>query len=106
MQKAPRRITADDFEIGKKLMVSRSRQKPEAPGQVSLDFMLKGAVIEVQSLNLPFVLATACCPMRGKTDLIVDIRDHEFIRVSSEFANAVLTSAAACELACAEGNTC
>lgn len=106
MKKFSRGISADDFEVGQQMMVSRSRRKQVAEGQAGTEFMLQGAVIEIQSLNLPFVLTTACCPMRGKTDLIVDIRDHEFIRVSSEFANAVLTSAAACELACAEGNTC
>ena len=103
MQKFTRHIVADDFEVGRKLMVSKSRRKPMPDGHVAMDFMLKGALIEIKSMNLPFILVTASCPMRGKQDLIVDVRDHEFVRVSPEFAEAVLASAmSADEIANAE----
>ena len=93
MKKFARGISADDFEVGQKVMVSRSRRKQVAEGQVGVEFMLQGAVIEIKALNLPYVLVSASCPMRGQTDLVLDIRDHEFIRVTTEFAEAVFAAA-------------
>ena len=93
MKKFARGISADDFEVGQKMMLSRSRRKPVVDGQVRIDFMLQGAVIEIKALNLPYILGAAFCPMRGQTNLVLDIRDHEFIRVTSEFAEAVVAAA-------------
>ena len=93
MKKFSRQISADDFEVGRKMMVSKSRRKSLPDGQVGIEFMAHGAVIEVKALNLPYILVSASCPMRGQTDLVLDIRDHEFIRVTSEFAEAVFASA-------------
>ena len=92
MKKFARSITADDFEVGQKMMVSGSRCKQTPEGQVGIDFMVQGAVIEVKALNLPYVLASASCPMRGNTDVVLDIRNHEFIRVTAEFADAVIAA--------------
>ena len=93
MKKFSRKITADDFEVGTKMMVSRSRRKNMAEGQVGIELMIQGAVIEIRAFNLPYILVSASCPMRGQTDLVLDIRDHEFIRVSAEFAEAVFAAA-------------
>ena len=93
MKTFARGIEADDFEVGRKMMVSRSRCKQVAEGQVAIDFMVQGTVIEVKALNLPYILVSASCPIRGHTDLVLDIRDHEFIRVTTEFAEAVFAAA-------------
>ena len=93
MKKFARGIEADDFEVGRKMMVSRSRRKQLAEGQVGIEFVIQGAVIEIKALNLPYILVSVSCPMRGRTDLVLDIRDHEFIRVTAEFADAVSAAA-------------
>ena len=93
MKKFARQISADDFEVGQKMMVSQSRRKSLPEGQVGIEFMAHGAVIVIKALNLPYILVSASCPMRGQTDLVLDIRDHEFIRVTPEFAEAVFAAA-------------
>lgn len=94
MQKLTRQITADDFNVGTHLMVSKSRPGPHNEAAA---LILTGSVIEIKSINLPFVLVSATCTLRGQHDLVVDVREHEFIRVNPDFVAAVTESARACD---------
>jgi len=87
-----RRIEIDDLEIGTCMTVFRNRF-PVAPikGAPESDF-LKGSLLQVQALNLPYVLVRVTDPLRGKQSLAVDVRDHVFMPVNDEYAKAIIES--------------
>ena len=87
-----RRIQIDDLQIGTCMTVFRNRF-PTAPikGAPESDF-LKGSLLQVQALNLPYVLVRVTDPLRGKQSLAVDVRDHVFMPVNDEYARAIIES--------------
>lgn len=87
-----RRIQIDDLQIGTCMTVFRNRF-PAAPikGAPESDF-LKGSLLQVQALNLPYVLVRVTDPLRGKQSLAVDVRDHVFMPVNDEYARAIIES--------------
>lgn len=95
MQRSSRKVSLDDFEVNQQLMVLHSQRCRRGDGDFGTDPRVQGAVITVKAMNLPFVLVAASCPIRGNADLILDSRNHEFVLVSEEFAEAVKQSAEA-----------
>ena len=89
------RIQIDDLQIGTCMTVFRNRFRT-APmkGAPESDY-LKGAVLEVQAINLPYVLVQATDPVHGQCHVAVDVRDHAFMPVTDEYVAAVLNGFAA-----------
>jgi len=91
MKQLKHQIAVDDLEPGQFFTVLRNKFRiaphPNAPES---DY-LKGTVLRVESVNLPYILVSAADPRKGVWNSIVDVRDHLFGRVSTEYANAVLS---------------
>ena len=89
-----RRIQIDDLQIGTCMTVFRNRfLAAPTKGAPESDF-LKGSLLQVQALNLPYVLVRVTDPLRGRQSLAVDVRDHVFMPVNDEYAKAILESTA------------
>ena len=89
-----RRIQIDDLEVGTVMTVLRNRfLTAPVKGAPESDF-LKGSLLQVQALNLPYVLVRVTDPLRGRQSLAVDVRDHVFMPVNDEYAKAILESTA------------
>ncbi|WP_442505099.1 hypothetical protein SH528x_003873 [Novipirellula sp. SH528] len=56
----------------------------------SLD-MLKGAVLDVVAVSLPYLFVRVHDPMRGISAMSIDIRDLQFMHVTPEYAAAIVT---------------
>ena len=87
-------ISPDDFSADQPMMVLRSRMNkvcttPDGPEQIALEDPLSRVVLEIKAINLPFVLVSGSCPIRGQQNLLVDVRMYDFIKVSRAFADAV-----------------
>lgn len=91
MRKKSSIVTPDDFELEQDLMAVRYCGPPSfVNGQQCGRNDLSGIVMKLKAVNLPFILVGCSCPIRGQQDLIIDVREYEFIRVSAEFVQAVL----------------
>ena len=51
---------------------------------------LKGTVLQVIAISLPYVLVEAFDSVRGKANLSIDVRRHIFGRINDEYANAII----------------
>ncbi len=72
------------------MTVLKSRRGQDcAQGTPQADF-LKGSVLQVTAMSLPFVLVQAFDPLRGRAKLTIDVRIHQFGTVNDEFADAVI----------------
>ena len=76
------------------MMVLRSRVNRacvahDESERIPLKDPLSGVVLEIKAMNLPFVLVSGSCPIRGQQNLLVDVRMYDFIKVSRAFADAV-----------------
>jgi len=95
-EKGSRPIVPDDFHPGEFITVLRNQFRQPLPMGKSVESdYLKGVVLRVAALNLPYVLCQAADPMKGTAMITVDVRDHVFSRVSEEYAEAVM--ACCCE---------
>lgn len=84
------RIAVDDFSIGTTMTVFRNRAKEAAAFQVPETDYLKGTVLRIQAISLPYLLVQAFDPLRGSCLLSVDVREHEFMPVSETYAVAII----------------
>ena len=91
MKKSNSQIAVDDLEVGQCFTVLRNRFRVAPHPQAPESDYLKGTVLRVESLNLPYVLVIAADPRKGLWSVIVDVRDHQFGRVTGEYVNAVLS---------------
>ena len=80
-------IAVDDFTIGSRITVLRNKQLMPCGSESGY---LKGTVLHVTAISLPYILVEAFCPMRGKTGISLDIRQFRFARINDEYANAVI----------------
>lgn len=82
-------IPVDDIKTGTRMTVLRNHAR--CPSGHEWDY-LKGTVLQVVAISLPYVLVEAFDSVRGKANLSIDVRRHVFARVSDEYANAVIAS--------------
>lgn len=80
-------IPVDDLTVGSRMTVLRNRLR--CPGGHEWDY-LKGTVLQVTAISLPYVLVEAFDSVRGKANLCIDVRQHTFARISDQYANAVI----------------
>jgi len=92
MKPSKSQIAVDDLEVGQYFTVVRNKFKiaphPNAPESDNL----KGSVLQVESINLPYILVNASDPRNGVWKTIVDVRIHQLARVSSDYVEAVQAS--------------
>ena len=81
-------IAVDDITIGSRITVLRNHGRMQCGNEPS---DLKGTVLHVSAISLPYILVEAFCPMRGKTGISLDIRQFQFARINDEYANAVIS---------------
>ena len=86
------RVSPDDFEIGSCITVLNNRRTPWPYGEGPECGILKGSVLKIRSMNLPYILVDAADPQVGLVSLVVDVREHLFQRVARDFADAVIAS--------------
>ena len=79
-------IAVDDIVIGSRITVLRNRTMP---GGNETGY-LKGTVLHVTAISLPYILVEAFCPRLGKSGISLDIREFRFGRINDEYANAVI----------------
>ena len=77
----------DDLVVGGRMTVLRNHGKMPCGHERSY---LKGTVLHVTAISLPYVLVEAFDPVRGKANISVDVRQHIFGRINDEYANAVI----------------
>ena len=88
------RIQIDDLEIGTCMTVFKNHFRAgPVKGAPESDY-LKGSLLQVQALNLPYVLVRVTDPLRGRQNLAVDVRDHVFMPVTDEYAKAIIDGTA------------
>ena len=83
-------IAVDDLAIGTTMTVFRNRVSGSSPLHVPETDYLKGTVLRVHAISLPYLLVQAFDPQRGSCFLSVDVREHEFMPVSETYAVAVI----------------
>lgn len=106
MADQPTRLPADDLTTGQSITVLKHNppQEAEAPNPFDMAFTggrstarredrsLYGAVLEVQAVNLPFLLCEYVGPnpavARG-TRLVLDTREYEVMRLREEYVAAM-----------------
>ena len=85
-----RLVTPDDFEISQHITVLHNQPQrgfADAP-TVESDY-LKGTVLKIVAISLPYLVVEACDPSKGRGTLTVDVREHEFIRLNDAYVRAV-----------------
>ena len=70
-------IQIDDLEVGTCMTVFKNH-------------FLKGSVLQVQAMNLPYLFVHVTDPLRGRQNLAVDVRDHIFMPLNDEYIRAIL----------------
>ena len=80
-------IAVDDITIGSRITVLRNRGRMTCGNEPGY---LKGTVLHVTAISLPYILVEAFCPTRGKIGITLDVRQHQFARINDEYANAVI----------------
>ena len=80
-------IAVDDITVGSRITVLRNHGRMPCGHEPSF---LKGTVLHVIAISLPYFLVEAFCPMRGKSGVSLDVRQYQFARINDEYANAVI----------------
>lgn len=84
------RIQVDDITVGTRMTVFKNLFNASCTkGSPESDY-LKGTVLQVQAISLPYLLVHATDPLKGRCKLSVDVRDHLFMPISDSYAEAVL----------------
>lgn len=90
------RIEVDDIAVGTRMTVLDCNVA--SPRRVSPSFdVLKGAVLDVVAVSLPYLMVRIHDPMRGTAAMAIDVRELRFAPVSAEYAEAII---AECEKSC------
>lgn len=85
-------IAIDDVSVGTRMTVMRNRRGPQfGPCGPEKDY-LKGTVLQVTAISLPYILVQAFDPQRGRANISVDVRQHQFGKVDDAYADAIIRS--------------
>lgn len=87
-------VTPDDLEDGEHITVLHNRRVEEGFLEqlgVESDY-LKGTVLKIVAMNLPYMVVEAADTSRGRATLTIDVRDHQFMRLNRAFVDAVQRS--------------
>lgn len=85
-------IAVDDVSVGTRMTVLRNRRGPQRGPCGSESDFLKGTVLQVTAISLPYILVQAFDPLRGRANVSVDVRQHWFGKVDDAYADAVIRS--------------
>lgn len=89
MNEGSSQLPVDDLRLGQFFTILRNKDRcgphPDAPESR----YLKGTVLKVKSISLPYVFVKAADPQYGCWSSIIDVRKHLLGRVSDDFAHKV-----------------
>ena len=86
------RIAVDDLVVGTRMTVLLNRWESDYPQMPFLHAYLKGTVLEVVAISLPYVLVSSFEAGSPKATISIDVREHQFIAVGDDYADAVIQS--------------
>ena len=85
-------VAVDDISVGTRMTVLRNRRTPTVGPSGPESEYLKGAVLHVTAISLPYVLVQAFDPLRGRANISIDVRQHLFSKVDDAYADAIIRS--------------
>ena len=92
-------IEVDDLQVGTRMTVTHNHSPADPRRMDPASEFLKGSVLDVVAISLPYLLVRVHDPIRGTAHLSVDVRNHRFMPVTPEYAEAVIQTCK--EQACA-----
>ena len=84
------RIQIDDLEIGTCMTVFKNHFRAAPSKRAPESDFLKGAVMRVKAMNLPYIFVHVTDPLRGRQSMAVDVRYHIFMPLNEDYAQAIL----------------
>ena len=87
------RLAIDDISVGTRMTVMRNRLGPRTGPCTPESDYLKGTVLQVTAISLPYILVQAFDPLRGRANMSIDVREHQFGKVDDAYADAIIRSA-------------
>ena len=85
-------IAIDDISVGTRMTVLRNRTNRTMAAQPPESDYLKGTVLQVTAISLPYLLVQAFDPLRGRANISIDVRQHQFVKVDDAYADAIIRS--------------
>jgi len=87
-------VTPDDFKIDKYVSVLHNRIHQNWGPATSSDY-LKGVVLKIVAINLPYLVVEGWDPAKGTGTFTVDVREHKFMALNGAYVEAVQRTCAA-----------
>jgi hypothetical protein len=83
-------VEIDDISVGTRMTVLRNPFHVDFGVCGTESDYLKGTVLQVVAISLPYLLVQAFDPVRGRANVSVDVRQHWFGKVGDAYADAVI----------------